>query len=66
MKYFKPRSVTWWASMLPIAAGVFIASEPLHGLTDWAMVVSSLFDDVSPAVLINMGLAGVGIRGALG
>ena len=29
-KYFKPKSVAWWGSLIPLVAGVLIASEPLH------------------------------------
>ena len=32
MKYFKPLSVTWWASFAPLGLGVFLAAEPLHEL----------------------------------
>jgi len=65
-KYFKPRSVTWWASVAPIAAGLFLAFEPVHGMSAWAASVSAAFGDAAPVVLINAGLAGIGLRGALG
>lgn len=64
-KYFKPRSVTWWASVVPIVAGVFIALDQIHGLADWSAAVSEMAGGASPAVLINAGLAGIGLRGAV-
>lgn len=62
-KYFKPKSVTWWSGFFPIAAGVFVASEPLHQLADYASVVATMYGDVPPAVPINAGLAIIGFRG---
>lgn len=63
-KYIKPKSLTWWASVAPLAAGVFMACEPLHGLSG---AVDSLRNatGLTAPILINMGLAGVGLRGAL-
>lgn len=64
-KYFKPFSLTWLASALPFCAGLFIAFEPVHHLTEWAASVSATFGDASPYLLINAGLAGIGIRAAV-
>ncbi len=64
-KYVKPRSLTWLASALPILAGLFIAFEPVHHLADWSRAVSRSFGDVSPYLLINAGLVGIGLRGAV-
>lgn len=65
-RYFKPRSLTWWASIVPVAAGLFLAFEPVHQITSWAQVIRSIAGETPPAVLINAGLAGIGLRGALG
>ncbi|MBL4757401.1 MAG: hypothetical protein JKY32_07135 [Rhizobiales bacterium] len=65
MKYFKPRSLTWWASVVPMAGGVFIALEPMHGMGGVADSVSNLLGNVQPYILINAGLAGIGFRGAI-
>ncbi len=65
MKYIKPKSVTWWAAVVPLAAGAFIALEPVHGLTAWVQSVQSMFGGVTPAEMINAGLFGIGLRGAL-
>lgn len=63
-KYWKPASLTWLASMTPVLAGLFIAFEPVHHLTDWVAAVSATFGDASPYLLINAGLVGIGLRGA--
>lgn len=65
-KYFKPRSLTWWSGFVPIAAGAFVAFEPVHELATYAAAVSAMYGDVSPAVPINAGLALIGLRGANG
>ena len=65
MKYLKPKSVTWWSGFAPIAAGTFVAFEPVHQLAEYASAVSSLYGDTSPAVPINAGLALIGLRGAV-
>ena len=64
-KYIKPLSLTWWASVVPLALGVFMAFEPVHGMS--AMVESiRTATGLNAPVLINAGLAGIGIRGAVG
>ena len=64
MKYIKPKSLTWWASVSPLLCGVFMASEPLHGQSAIVEALRNATGLTAP-VLINMGLAGIGIRGAL-
>lgn len=64
-KYFKPRSLTWWASFAPLAMGVFLGFEPIHGMTDWADAIRNMTGGVQPYLLINSGMAGIGIRGAI-
>ncbi|MGB5837876.1 MAG: hypothetical protein WBH14_12580, partial [Albidovulum sp.] len=54
-KYFKPTSLTWTASSLPLLAGLFIAFEPVHHLAEWSKAVSLVFGEASPYVLINAG-----------
>jgi len=63
-KYFKPKSLTWWASVAPLFTGVFMAAEPLHGLSGAVDTLRNATGLTAP-VLINMGLAGIGLRGAL-
>lgn len=64
-RYVKPTSLTWLASAVPILAGLFIAFEPVHHLADWTRAVSRAFGDTSPYILINAGLVGIGLRGAV-
>ncbi|MCT4608647.1 MAG: hypothetical protein N4A70_05520 [Pelagimonas sp.] len=64
-KYFKPGSLTWWASVAPLVAGCVLATEPLHGWGNIAQTLRNFAGDVPPAVMINAGLAGIGIRGAM-
>jgi len=63
-KYVKLHSLTWWASVTPLLCGLVMAFEPLHGMTD---LVQSLRNatGLSAPVLVNMGLAGIGLRGAI-
>ena len=63
-KYFKPKSLTWWGSVAMIAAGIFMSTEPMHGMAE---VVSSIRNGygLAPAALINAGLLGIGMRGAI-
>lgn len=64
-KSLKPKSLTWWASLVPVLIGGTIASEPLHGLAALVETLRALSGDVPPAMLINAGLAGIGFRGAI-
>lgn len=64
-KYFLPTSLTWWASVSPLVIGAFMALEPVHGLTAWVQAVSAMTGDMAPYALINMGLVGIGLRGAV-
>ena len=63
-KYFKPKSLTWWASVTPLFVGVFMAAEPLHGLSGAVDTLRNATGLTAP-VLINMGFAGIGLRGAM-
>lgn len=64
-KYVQPLSLTWLASAAPLCAGLFVAFEPVHHLADWAKAVSQTFGGASPYLLINAGLVGIGLRGAI-
>lgn len=64
-RYVKPLSLTWLASALPLLAGLFIAFEPVHHLSDYVRAVSLTFGGTSPYLLINAGLVGIGLRGAI-
>lgn len=64
-KYFKPKSLTWWGSFVPLVAGLVVAFEPIHGLVGIVQTINSVTGHVSPAVMINAGLIGIGVRGAM-
>jgi hypothetical protein len=64
-KYIKPKSLTFWASMVSLSLGVFLAFEPIHGLVDWIDAVNNLTGNVGSYALIQAGLVGIGLRGAL-
>lgn len=64
--YIMPASVTWWASFVPLALGIFVAAEPLHGLEAWVAFVNNATGHMHPAVMINAGIAGIGLRKAIG
>lgn len=63
-KYWKPASLTWLSSVVPLLCGLFMAFEPVHGLTDLAAAIKNA-TGMSAPVLINVGLAGIGLRGAI-
>jgi hypothetical protein len=64
-KYVKPKSLTWWASVFPLFAGLALAFATAVPGMDWLSgMVESLFPGLSAAALVNMGLVGIGLRGA--
>jgi hypothetical protein len=65
MKYIKPKSLTWWSAVVPLICGLVVASEPIHGLASIVASIDNVTGGVSPAVMINGGLAAIGLRAAL-
>ena len=64
-KYIKPKSVTWWASFVPLLAGLTLATQDIHAWSDLVAVIDRASGGMTPFQLINVGLLGIGIRGAL-
>lgn len=65
-KYIKPKSLTWWASVAPLFGGITLAlSEAFPVLASVAAVINAASGDLPAPVLINMGLIGIGLRGAV-
>ncbi len=62
-RYFKPKSLTWWSGFVPLAAGTFVAFEPVHELVEWSAAIAATYGNTNPAVPINAGLAIIGFRG---
>lgn len=50
---------------MPLIAGVVVAFEPLHGGVAITETINNVTGFLSPAVMINAGLIGIGVRGAL-
>tara|TARA_R110000772_G_scaffold31234_3_gene77195 strand:- start:750 stop:950 length:201 start_codon:yes stop_codon:yes gene_type:complete len=65
MKYWKPKSLTWWGGVVPLVAGLIIATEPLHGWLDLVSTINNMTGRIPAAVLINTGAVAIGFRGAL-
>ncbi|QDP65851.1 MAG: hypothetical protein Unbinned7865contig1001_50 [Prokaryotic dsDNA virus sp.] len=65
-KYFKPASVSWWAALAPLISGIIVATEPAHNLSAIVTIINNVTGHTPPALLINAGLAGIGLRGAMG
>jgi hypothetical protein len=65
-KYFKPKSLTWWASVTPLLVGIVLAlSEAFPSLAGVAAVLNAMTGGIPAAALINAGLVGIGLRGAM-
>jgi hypothetical protein len=65
-KYFKPKSLTWLASFAPIVAGCIVAlASAFPEFEQAATVINAASGGLEPAVLINAGLVGIGLRGAV-
>ena len=65
-KYFKPLSLTWWASVVPLLAGIILALAPeFDNLRVAAVLIQSVYPSANAAFLINAGLLGIGLRGAM-
>jgi len=65
-KYFKPCSMTWWASFTPFILGVLLAlTATFPALAPLAIFIDSLTGGLPAYILVNMGLVGIGLRGAL-
>jgi hypothetical protein len=65
MKYFKPKSVTWWGGVVPLVGGLILATEPLHGWLQLVATIDNMTGGLPAAILINAGMVAIGFRGAL-
>lgn len=67
MRYFRPRSLTWWAGLAAVALGSASLAAPHYALTEMGRVVAALVGsaDASPAGLILGGLGLIGLRDKL-
>lgn len=66
-RYIKLGSLTWWMSVIPLFAGLIVAfSAAFPALAPVAAVIDAASGGMTAPVLINLGLAGIGLRGAVG
>ena len=64
MKYFQPKSLTWWSGILLAVMGVTMLVCDACEFNEVATVIASLNGgtDASPSGLILMGLGFIGVR----
>ena len=65
-QYIMTKSLTWWASFVPLLAGLFVATAPVHGLHSVVAAIDLATGNMSAPMLINFGLVGIGLRKAIG
>ena len=67
MRYFNPKSLTWWSGIASISIGVAMMLWPHDQLSQIGTVLSVLSggSDASPAGLILLGLVSIGLRDKL-
>lgn len=65
MKYFKPKSLTWWTGIICFAVGTILSIHAGYDLGRLGVVLAVMTSDFSPSFMIMQGLGLVGLRGAL-
>ena len=68
MRYFQPKSVTWWSGLLSVVLGLLMLARPdLEAAGQIATVLSALNGgaDTSPAGMILLGAGLIGLRDKL-
>lgn len=64
-KYFRPKSVTWWVSILPLLAGILLAFAQAFAWAPVIALIATFAPGATPSVLVYAGLMGIGLRGAI-
>ena len=66
-RYFKPKSLTWWCAFIPATSGALqLVSVDIPYISEYARpIINALYNDIPPSALFNLGLAGIGLRGAI-
>lgn len=62
-KYFKPLSITWWSGIIPLLAGLFVATVDLHGAVNWVSAIDNVTGGIPASGMIVYGLTAIGLRG---
>lgn len=67
MRYFQPKSLTWWAGVCAFLLGLLLLTGEFQQLDQIARVLAVLLGggDASPAGLILLGLGLIGVRDKL-
>lgn len=65
LKYIKPASLTWWGAVVPVIAGLIVATVDLHHQFSIVNAINGITGGLPPAVMINSGLVAIGFRGAI-
>lgn len=69
-RYIKPKSVSWWASLVPLLAGIVLAIgeafPEVMVLSRAVIFINAISGGITPFVMVNIGVAGIGFRGAVG
>lgn len=64
-RYFKPRSVTWWAGLGLLLTGLLRGLDAAINLGPVAAVIDAWTGSIAPSVLILQGAGLIGLRGAI-
>jgi lysylphosphatidylglycerol synthetase-like protein (DUF2156 family) len=64
-KYFRPKSVTWWVSVIPLIAGLLLAFAQAFAWLPIVALITTFAPGATPSVLVYAGLMGIGLRGAI-
>lgn len=65
-KYFRPSSLSWWVSVAPLLGGVVkSASVAAPELAPAVAIIDEMSGHATAAQMIQLGLLGIGLRGAL-
>lgn len=68
MKYFQPKSLTWWSGVLSVTLGVLMMVMPENlALPELAAVLNAFMGGAgaAPANMIVLGLGLIGVRAKL-
>ncbi len=63
-KYFKPRSLTWWAGVALVLMGGLVGMAEAVNLGGWDRAINAWTGNLPPAALIAQGAGLIGLRGA--
>ena len=67
MRYIRPRSMTWWAGVLSVAAGIAMMAGAGSWTNELGVLIAMLSGEgnSSPAAMMGLGFGLIGIRDKL-